>query len=131
MEQGRIPAGTAGITSFITPYRGGRVKLLAISSAKRLGVAPAVPTIVEVGYPKLEQTGWYAFFAPPGMEMPLVEAWSEELRVVLESSEVVDQLRQLGFQVETSTPAEMASRLALDFAKWKADLDLLGIKTVN
>ncbi len=131
MEQGRIPAGTAGITSFITPYRGGRVKLLTISSAKRLPVAPAVPTIVEVGFPKLEQTGWYAFFAPPGMETPLVDAWAEELRVVLESREVVDQLRLLGFNVETSTPAEMAARLASDFAKWKADLDLLGIKTVN
>ncbi len=131
LEQDRIPAGTGGITSFIVPQRAGRVRVLLTSAAKRLAVAPGVPTALELGFPKLQQSNWYAFFAPPGMAAPLVAAWTRELRAALESREVSDQLQQLGFQVETSTPAEMAERLASDFQAWKATLDLLGIKSVN
>lgn len=131
LEQGRIPAGTGGITSFIVPQRGGRVRILLTSGAKRLAVAPNVPTALELGFPKLQQSSWYGFFAPPGMAAPLVAAWTRELRAALESREVSDQLRQLGFQVETSTPAELAARLAEDFPRWRETLDSLGLKPVN
>ena len=131
LEQGRIPAGTGGITSFLVPQRGGRLRILMTSAAKRSAIAPKVPTATELGFPKLVQTNWYAFFAPPGMQASLVAAWTAELRAVLESREVSEQLVQLGLTVETSTPAEMAARLASDFKEWKATLDLLGVKPVN
>ena len=131
LEPGRIPAGTGGITSFLVPQRGGRLKVLMISGAKRLAMAPNVPTALELGFPKLQQTNWYAFFAPPGMSAALVAAWTAELRAVLESREVSQQLQQQGLTVETSTPAEMAARLASDFRNWKAALDSLGMKPIN
>ncbi|TAJ36665.1 MAG: hypothetical protein EPO55_21145 [Reyranella sp.] len=131
LEQGRIPAGTGGITSFLAPHRGGRLRLLMTSAAKRIAAAPNVPTALELGFPKLQQSSWYAFFAPPAMPAALVAAWTTELRAALESREVSDQLLQLGFQVETSTPAEMAARLVADFQSWKEMLDLLGLKPVN
>ncbi len=131
LEQGRIPAGTGGITSFLAPHRGGRLKLLMTSAAKRLVAAPNIPTALELGFPKLQQTGWYAFFAPPAMPAALVAAWTTELRAALESREVSDQLLQLGFQVQTSTPTELAARLASDFRSWKEILDSLGLKPVN
>jgi len=90
-----------------------------------------VPTALELGFPKLQQTNWYAFFAPPGMSAALVAAWTAELRAVLESREVSQQLQQQGLTVETSTPAEMAARLASDFRNWKAALDSLGMKPIN
>lgn len=131
LENGRIPAGTGGITSFLAPDRGGRLKVLMISAARRLKMEPQVPTGIELGFPKLEQTNWYAFFAPPGMSAELVAAWNAELRKVLQSREVSEQLRQLGFEVETSAPNELADRLASDLRNWKALLDTLGLKTVN
>ena len=131
LEEGRIPAGTGGITSFLTPQRGGRLKVLMISAAKRLKVAPQVPTVVELGFPKLVQTNWYAFFAPPGMSAPLVAAWTAELRKALQSREVSEQLGQLGFEVQTSSPDELAERLASDFRNWKELLDSLGVKPIN
>ena len=131
LEHGRIPAGTGGFTSFLVPQRGGRLKILMTSAAKRSAMAPNVPTTLELGFPKLQQTNWYAFFAPPGMSAALVAAWTAELRAVLQSREVREQLQQLGLTVETSTPAEMAARLASDFKEWKAALDLLGVKPAN
>ena len=49
----------------------------------------------------------------------------------MQSREVSEQLRQLGFEVQTSTPTELAERLAADLKNWKELLDTLGIKTVN
>ncbi|MDI1284152.1 MAG: tripartite tricarboxylate transporter substrate-binding protein, partial [Reyranella sp.] len=131
LEEGRIPAGTGGITSFLTPARGGRLKVLMISAARRLKVAPKLPTVAELGYPKLEQSNWYGFFAPPGMAAPLVTAWASELRKVLQSKEVSEQLGQMGFEVQTSSPEELAERLASDMKSWKQLLDSLGLKTTN
>lgn len=131
LEQGAIPAGTGGITSFIIAQRAGRLKMLMTSAAKRLTVARQVPTALELGFPKLQQSNWYAFFAPPGMAAPLVAAWTAELRKVLHSREVSEQLQQLGFEVETCEPSEMAARLAADMKTWRELLDTLGLKTVN
>lgn len=131
LEQGGIPAGTGGITSLLAPHRGGRLNVLMISAARRLKVAPQVPTVIELGFPKLEQTNWYAFFAPPGMPAELVAAWNAELRKILQSREVSEQLQQLGFEVETSAPNELADRLASDLRNWKELLDTLGLKPIN
>ena len=131
LEQGRIPAGTGGITSFLVPQRGGRLRMPMTSAAKRLAQAPDVPTALELGFPKLVQTNWYAFFAPSGMQAAMVATWTAELRAVIQSREVSEQLRQLGLNVETSTPTEMAARLASDFKHWKETLDLLGLKPIN
>ena len=131
LEQGRVPAGTGGITSFLTAHRAGQLRLLAISAARRTAAAPAVPTVGELGFPKLEQSGWYAFFAPPDMTPPLVEAWTAALHAAIESREVSEQLLQLGFAVETSTPAELAARLVADFRTWRGMLDSLGLKLAN
>lgn len=131
LEQDRIPAGTGGLTSFLVPQRGGRLRMLLTSAAKRSAMAPNVPTSLELGLPKLQQSNWYAFFAPPGMSAALVAAWTTELRAVLQSREVREQLQQMGLTVETSTPAEMAARLASDFKDWKAVLDSLGMKPIN
>jgi tripartite-type tricarboxylate transporter receptor subunit TctC len=50
---------------------------------------------------------------------------------VVQSREVREQLQQMGLTVETSTPAEMAARLASDFKEWKAVHDSLGMKPIN
>jgi tripartite-type tricarboxylate transporter receptor subunit TctC len=131
LEQGRIPAGTGGLTSFLVPQRGGRLRMLLTSAAKRSAMAPNVPTTLELGLPRLQQTNWYAFFAPPGMSAAMVAVWTAELRAALQSREVREQLQQMGLTVETSTPAEMAARLASDFKEWKAVLDSLGMKPIN
>jgi tripartite-type tricarboxylate transporter receptor subunit TctC len=126
LDLGRIPAGAGGMTSFLPAHRAGRVKVLMISAAERLAAAPDVLTVAELGFPKLQQSNWYAFFAPPGMPASLVAAWTTELRAALQSREVSDQLEQLGFRVETSTPAELAARLAADVRIWKEMLDSPG-----
>ena len=71
---------------------------------------------------------WYAFFGPAGFPAVVAEAWERELAATLESREVVEQLTQLGLDVETSTGEQCAKRLAADMLRWQSILDTLGIK---
>ena len=106
-----VPLGTAGgldesnLTSFLVAHRGNRVRILAISGSKRVSVAPDLPTAAEAGYPALTMEEWYGFFAAANAPPSLVDAWNQALTAVLEDKEVIEQLSQLGLEVETSTPA--------------------------
>jgi tripartite-type tricarboxylate transporter receptor subunit TctC len=128
MEAGRVPAGVAGLTSFLVAHRGNRVRILATSGSKRVSVAPDLPTAAEAGYPGLTMEEWYGFFAAASMPPALVDLWNGALVATLQDREVREQLAQLGLEVETSTPAVCADRLAAHMKKWQATLQALGMK---
>lgn len=131
LEQGKIPAGTGGITSFLQHHRGARIRILVTSGAQRSKTAPDIPTVVELGYPGLEMQNWYGFFGPVGLSPEVAAAWERELRATLEARETTELLTQLGLDVETSTGRECAARLAADLVRWQSILDLLGLKATN
>lgn len=131
LEQGKIPAGTGGMTSFLQHHRGGRVRILVSSGSKRSKIAPDIPTVVELGYPALELQNWYGFFGPVGLSPEIAAAWERELRAALDSRDTTELLTQLGLEVETSTGKECAARLAADLVRWKTLLDWLGLKATN
>ncbi|TAJ38621.1 MAG: hypothetical protein EPO67_01715 [Reyranella sp.] len=128
IAEGRVPAGCASIASLLHHQRGGRVRLLVTTGAKRSAMLPDVPTIVELGHPELQVSDWYGLFAPAGLPPRLVAAWNRDLSDVVESSEVSGQLTQLGVVVDTTKPDEAAVRLAVDLERWKGLLDMLGIR---
>ncbi len=128
MEAGKVPAGVAGLTSFLVAHRGNRVRVLATSGSRRVPVAPDLPTAKEAGYPGLTMEEWYGFFAAANTPPPLVDLWNGALTAVLKDKEVSHQLAQLGLEVETSTPAVCAERLAAHMKKWQATLQGLGMK---
>ena len=131
LEQGKVPAGTGGMTSFLQHHRGGRVRILVSSGSKRSKIAPDIPTIVELGYPALELQNWYGFFGPVGLSPEVAAAWERELRTTLDSRDTNELLTQLGLEVEASTGKECAARLAADLVRWQSILDWLGLKATN
>lgn len=131
MEAGKIPAGVAGLTSFLVAHRGNRVRILATSGTRRTPVAPDLPTAAEAGYPGLTMEEWYGFFAAAGTPPPLVEAWNRELVAVLSDREIRERLSQHGLDVETSTPAATAARLDAHLARWRKMLEALGLNPHN
>jgi tripartite-type tricarboxylate transporter receptor subunit TctC len=131
IEQGRIPAGTSGLTSLLQHHRGSRLRILVSSDNRRSKAAPDIPTVVELGHPALELHNWYAFFGPAGLSPEVAAAWERELRATLEARETTELLTQLGLDVETSTGEQCAKRLAADMVRWQTILDSLGLKTTN
>ena len=131
MTDGKVPAGVAGLTSFLVAHRANRIRILATSGSKRVPIAPDLATAAEAGYPGLTMEEWYGFYARSGTAQPIVDAWNRELVAVLEGKEVKEQLMQLGLDVETSTPSATAERLAAHTKKWQIALQALGMQPLN
>jgi tripartite-type tricarboxylate transporter receptor subunit TctC len=131
LQENKIPAGSGGLTSFLQHHRGSRLRILVTSDKTRSKTAPDVPTAAELGYPSLELQNWYGFFGPAGLSPEVAAAWERELRTVLDSRDVTEQLSQLGLDVETSTGKECAQRLAADLVRWQSLLDTFGLKATN
>jgi tripartite-type tricarboxylate transporter receptor subunit TctC len=131
LQEGKIPAGSGGLTSFLQHHRGSRLRILVSSDKKRSKMAPDIPTVVELGYPSLELHNWFGFFGPSGLSPEVAAAWERELRATLDSSDTTEQLSQLGLDVETSTGEECAKRLAADMVRWQSMLDTFGLKATN
>lgn len=131
LGQGRIAAGCGALASFVHHHRGATLRILATSGPARNPVLPDVPTVVELGFAKLQLIDWYAFFAPPALPPPLVVSWNRELSIAVERPDVREQLTQYGVIVGMTKPDECAARLASDLLRWRALIDMLGIRTAN
>ena len=107
---GHVSAGCGGLTDFLTHHQAGRVRILAVSSSRRLPFASELPTVGELGYPQVVYEGFYGFYGPPGMSPALVDAWSQELKAATESPDLKRKLYDTGLDVLTSGPAEFAAR---------------------
>ena len=101
--------------------RAGRVRGLAVTSAKRSPFAPDVPTMNESGVRGYAEAGsdlWFGIVGPAGMPKPIVEKLNTELIRVLRSPAMRERISGQYFDVWTSTPAEFQKIIEADHAKW-------------
>jgi len=131
LADGRIPAAVSGMVSLLQHHRGGRVKLLMTTSSKRLAVAKGIPTARELGYAGLEVVEWFAYFAKAGTAAPVIDEWNRLVRAVLDDGNLKGELTQLGLDVETSTPQEVAARVVSHQKEWKARMESVGMRPIN
>jgi tripartite-type tricarboxylate transporter receptor subunit TctC len=128
LRAGAIPAGIASATTLLEHNRGGGLKTLMTSGARRLGVLRTVPTARELGHPGLELQEWYGFFASSASPFATAAEWSRQLQSLLTEDEVKAQLAQLGLDVDPSTQAEAAERFTARLRAWKENRDSFGMK---
>lgn len=131
LRDGRIPATVNTLTSLLPPHRGRRCRILMITGSRRLTVAPAIPTAVELGYPTLDMEEWFGFFGPPGMPAEMVEQMNGQLRNVMDDPEVAGLLRPLGLEVETGTPKELVALIEAHRRAWQGRMAATGVQAFN
>lgn len=101
--------------------RAGRVRGLAVTSAKRSPYAPDLPTMEEAGVPGYSAAGsdlWFGIMGPKGLPKPIVAKLNAELIKVLRSPDMREKVRGQFFELWTSTPEEFAAVIKSDSAKW-------------
>ena len=99
--------------------RSGKLKAIAIASAKRASGAPDVPTIAESGLPGFEATYWLGWFAPGGTPMPVLRALNTEIRQFMQSPDMSKRVIDMGGYVAANeSPEEFAAYLKTDSARW-------------
>ena len=115
---GNIQMRFSSVVPALPHVKSGRMRGLAISSARRYGPLPDVPTIAESGLPGYNVESFYAVFAPAGTPRAIIIKLNAELVRNLKTPEVAAQMAADGAEVIGSTPDELAKALREDFARW-------------
>lgn len=98
--------------------RDGRLRALGVTTLKRSPLAPELPPIADV-LPGFESNTWFGLYGPKALPADLVTRINSAANQSLSDPEVRDKLARLGIEPTTSTPAQLASMVAEDAAKWK------------
>jgi tripartite-type tricarboxylate transporter receptor subunit TctC len=106
----------------------GKLRALGVTSAKRLSVAPGIPTVAESGVPGFDVGTWFAIVAPAGTPAAAVNRISAEIARGLAVRETREKLAAQGVEVVGSTPAELGRLIQADVAKWADVIKRGGIR---
>ena len=106
----------------------GRLVPLAVAAPKRTPSLPNTPTFAEAGYPAVELSGWYGFLAPAKTPGAVVAKLNRELVAVLSDAAVVERLKGLLFEPQSSSPQEFDALMARDLARFTKVAREAGIK---
>ena len=113
--------------SAIPLAREGKIRALAVTSAKRSPAAPDIPTVAET-LPGFEASSWFAIFAPAGTPRPLVDRLGAEVLRVYRLPDVQERMKTLGLEPVLSTPEQLASYQAAEIVKWSKVVKESGAK---
>src|SRR5262249_43515037 len=117
------------LTAGLPLVKGGKLKLLAVTTAKRSPLAPDTPTMAEAGVKDFEMVSWQAVSAPPGTPKPIVQRLNAEIVKVLKSKEVKDSLEATnGMEVVASSPEALTKLMQAEIPRWAALIKKSGAK---
>ena len=106
------------LPSVIPHVRSGKLRAIAISTAKRSPELPDVPTIAEAGVPGYEAMSWFGMFAPAATPKPVLDKISAALAKVLGNPEVQKKIAAQGGEAVNETPAQFAAFIRSETTKW-------------
>ena len=127
---GQIPMGTPGVTGQVLElHRSGKLRVLAVTSAKRLIAAPELPTATELGFPGMTVRGSIGLLAPGGTPKEIVEQIAQATRTAIAEPAYQRSLIDAGIEPTLdSNPEEFRRSLAADVALWTPVVKALGLK---
>jgi tripartite-type tricarboxylate transporter receptor subunit TctC len=119
MLAGQFKAAFGSLSQMLPLVNTGKLRALAVSTAKRSPLAPEIPTIAESGYPGFDLSTDFLLMAPGGTPDDVVAKLYRETKKILELKEVQDVLRPADIWVVASTPKEAADRLKAGSKLWE------------
>jgi tripartite-type tricarboxylate transporter receptor subunit TctC len=125
---GQVQMGIFDVPVLLTHIRAGKLKALAITSAKRAATLPDVPTTAEAGYPKVLSDNWYGLVAPADTPPAIVKRIHAAAIAALSSHELIDQYAKVSGVPMPSSPEEYAVYLVQEQKKWGAVVKAIGFK---
>lgn len=125
---GQIPYMFLPVHVAATYIKSGKLKALAVGSAKRHPLLPEVPTLIEQGLKDADVDMWYGLFAPKGTPADVVSRLDKELVGILDSDEAREAFGKQGLTPSTSRSAELAELVKRDRERWAEIIAKRGIK---
>lgn len=124
---GEVNFSIPTLPSATPQVKAGKLRMIAVTTAKRSSVVPDVPTVMESGVPKYVYEVWHALFAPAKTPKPILDRLSQATRKVMEGAELRAQLVAQGIEPSPSSPAQLERLLRDDIAIWAATIKAAGI----
>lgn len=112
----------------VPQLKGGKVRALAVTTPKRSEGFPDVPSVAELGYPKMEMSSWMGLLAPAGTPTPIVTKLQEEVARIVGSAYFRERMSTLYVDPESSTPQQFAGLITQGLAQWQAVAKASNIK---
>ncbi len=123
---GRVDLMFPNLPPVIAQIKSGRLKAMAVTSAKRLSLFPELPTMSET-IPGFVANTWYGVLAPANTPRPVVTKLNAEITKSVNNDQIRDRLAAQGFEVATSTPQGLAEYIRAEIDKWKRVVREAGI----
>jgi tripartite-type tricarboxylate transporter receptor subunit TctC len=124
---GQIPVGFQGLGTVAALVRGGQLRLIGVTTEKRLSQFPDVPTVSESGLPGFFFNSWFAIMAPAGTPKDIVARLNAEAVKAVADPEVRRKLEDLGFAVRGSSAPELGALTREQLAKYARVIKEMGI----
>jgi tripartite-type tricarboxylate transporter receptor subunit TctC len=128
LAAGQIQLATADPNTAKSLLAQGRLRALAVTTAKRSPMLPDTPTVAEAGVPGYEFSGWFGALVPAGTPEAIVQRLQAEIAKVMLTQEAQEQLAALGGEVLASTPAEFSQHIRDEIERWREVISKMGIR---
>ena len=125
---GRLTYTFEGVVSQLPQVRAGKIRGLAVTSAKRLPGLPDIPTVAESGLPGYEYWSWMGISAPAGTPKEIITRLNVELTKILRTQEARDWFAEQGGEPVIETPEEFAAYIKTEYSRWGKLIREAGIK---
>ena len=125
---GQVPLCICTLPSVFQHAKSGRLRALAVTTARRASAAPDIPTIAEAGVPGYEMSQWYGLLAPAGTPAPIIEQLNAEVGKALRHPESRSRLQAEGADPVGSSPQEFGAFFKAEIAKWTRIVQRAGIR---
>lgn len=129
MLQGDVHFACLPPVAVMPQVQAGRLVALAVSSAERSALLPALPTLRESGLPDIQAVPWFAYMAPKGTPPEVVQRMSRAIAEVLHDPQTRRRLETAYFDPVGSTPQELADFMAKELRLWKPVIERAGLKS--
>jgi tripartite-type tricarboxylate transporter receptor subunit TctC len=106
------------VQTVLPQWKAGKVRLLGVTTPRRVATVPEVPAIAEAGYPGFNSYIWFGLLGPKGMDPAVVERINGAVRQVLETPEIAARLTNAGNTVRIETPQQFRETVRTDRARW-------------
>lgn len=125
---GRVALSAPSTIASLPHVRSGRLRALAVTTAKRVAGLPDIPSVAEAGVPGYEAVSWFGFVAPAGTPRDVVARLNKEIVAILRAPEVIERFAKEGAEIVTGAPEEFERYIAAEVVKWAKVVKNAGIK---
>lgn len=125
---GRVDMSLDNLPAVQPFVEGGKLRALAVTTAKRWPELPDVPTVAEAGVPGYEASSWFTIAAPAKTPADIIERVNKSVNKYMADPEMIARMRKLGADPVGGSPQDMAKLIADENVKWKKAIDFAGLK---